>query len=86
MWHYKRSLSSPSVSSQISVRLKALCYGRGKLKHRITARWRNKLIISFAITGSTLGSAFLVLPTAQHTALYLAAFLVIISSVCMSDS
>ena len=52
----------------------------------MAARWRNKLIISFALTGSILASAFLVLPTTQHFTLYVAALLVIVPSVCMSDS
>ncbi|KAJ9098311.1 hypothetical protein QFC19_006435 [Naganishia cerealis] len=48
--------------------------------------WRNRLIIAFATTGSTLATTFLILPTGSRASLYIAAALVIVSSVCLSDS
>jgi UMF1 family MFS transporter len=50
------------------------------------AIWRNRLITSLAALGSLLASTFLFLPTAPHASLYLASAIVVISSVCMSDS
>lgn len=50
------------------------------------AIWRNRLITSLAALGSLLASTFLFLPTAPHASLYGAAAIVVISSVCMSDS
>ncbi|KAI5451063.1 Autophagy protein 22 [Naganishia albida] len=48
--------------------------------------WRNRLITSLATLGSLLASTFLVLPTAPHVSLYFASAIVVVSSVCMSDS
>lgn len=58
----------------------------GPTPYPALAKWRNRLLITFALTGSTLGSMILFLPTTNHSALYAAAALVIVSSVCMSDS
>lgn len=50
------------------------------------ARWRNRLITSLATLGSILASTFLILPTSLHASLYAASAVVVVSSVCMSDS